>query len=440
MSAWKCAALMCIFAVVNLAAPGQVTFELSQDRLTTPPVAVFVAGPFNGWSTTATAMALEGTTWRARVALPDGRHYYKFVWRDSRGQTHWINDPTNPFLADNSQCGANNFVDVRGGLRVVTTEGLERFEWIAPKAKWVCVAGDFNNWYLGQFPMVRQSDGMWLCYLPVRRPLAYKFIEDGIWKLDLAERAGQVPNGLGGTNSFRPAAEITSPALVTISRAIQPGDARELDIVTSYAMSADYGHAVALARRVAEVNAAAFGTTSPLVLRALDLEGAVHKRWNRWDDAAVCWKQLAAANVPTTATYRGIAELASYYLYVRRDTERARQLFVIAIARAPNKVEMVRTVKPVLMMGVREGRLWETLEAVNRILAQLPPPRSDEKEYACALIELLLVKVHILGRLDQLEEGAAACRKILEISPWPDSSAALQAKSWLKSYEAGRRP
>jgi glycosidase len=52
------------------------------------PQHVFLAGDFNGWSTTATPMTKTGDDFTASPVMPDGVHYYKFVV-DGK----WLNDP-----------------------------------------------------------------------------------------------------------------------------------------------------------------------------------------------------------------------------------------------------------------------------------------------------------------------------------------------------------
>jgi len=433
-------AIIVLFAAVAAGtARAAVTFELSHDRMTTQPAAVFVAGSFNNWSTSATEMACDGTTaWRATVSLPDGRHFYKFVWVDAAGQRHTINDPASPFLSDDGSNGANNFVDVLNGERVALTTGLEKFEWTAPTAKWVSVAGDFNSWLVGQFQLARQSDGKWIACLPLRRPLAYKFIIDGLWKIDADAKVEKVPNGFGAYNSFRPAAVVSSPADVMIKRTVAAGDTHELDLVTSHAASGEYGQAIALARKIAEVNAAASGTTAPLVLRALDLEAAAHKRWNRLDDAAQCWLRLAESDADTSETFRAIAELAAYYFYVHPDNKLARRVNEIAIARAPNNVELIRAVVHLINLNLREGRVDDAVSVADRALAKLPDPSGQSKEYAGELSELWFMKAAAHNRLRQLDKARAAFQKAIEVSPSPDSQNAQRAREWLEKIAARR--
>jgi tetratricopeptide (TPR) repeat protein len=423
-----------LFVALASDAPSQIVFELPADGLTTPPVAVLLAGSFNDWSRGATTMSLVGAAWRAVAWLPDGRHYYRFLWTDARGKKHWLNDPASPFLADNGQHGANNFVDVRGGVRVHETGGLERFEWRAPNAKWVAVAGDFNGWYLGQFRLVKETPDTWAAWLPLKRPFSYKFIIDGWWTLDLEDQGPRAPNGLGGLNSFRPAAEVTSPSAVRISRPIRAGDVNELDWVTSYATVADYGKAVALARKVADVNATATGSTSPLVLRSLELEAAIHKRWNRLDDAAACWKRLADANVDTSITRRAINELAAYYLFVKQDHEAGMRLNELAIARAPNRLDIVRALITHLKEELRNGRWDESLGILEKTLPCLSPADAKDKEYAAELTELWLIKATIHNHNKQEKEARAAYEKIIEISPWSDSMNAQRARRYLDRH------
>jgi tetratricopeptide (TPR) repeat protein len=318
----------------------------------------------------------------------------------------------------------------------VTTERLEQFTWTAPTAKWVCVAGDFNDWRLGQFQLVRQADGTWLAWLPLRRPYAYKFIIDGLWKIDTDRRAEKVPNGFGELNSYRPAAKVTLPSQDTVTSEAAAGDARALDIVTSYAKSADYSRAVAMARKIAQVNAAALGSTSPLVLRALDQEAAIHRRWNRLEEAVLCWGQLAESNVNCPEAYRAINELAAYYLYVKPENGFGRQLNDMAWRGAPNNVELIRAVVHSLNLKLREARVQEALDVADQVLARLPEPTQETKGYGDELAELWSVKGAAHYRMKQMDKAKAAFEKAIQVSSSPDTHIAQRARFWLEKNAA----
>jgi len=58
------------------------------------------------------------------------------------------------------------------------------FQYIAPQAKEVLVAGDFNQW-VGEPLMRRNGDSLWQRIIPLRRGgYRYKFLVDGEWQLD----------------------------------------------------------------------------------------------------------------------------------------------------------------------------------------------------------------------------------------------------------------
>jgi hypothetical protein len=379
------------FSVFTRTLPAEVEFTLPADAFSSAPKSVSLVGTFNQWNVTSTPMVLAGTTWTARLQLPDGRHFYKFVWKDSAGQTHWINDPTNPFIADNGDRGANSFVDVAGGVRVERREGLEAFQWPPPAVqavtatdgtrtwpvvreavmnprlverlepkRWVAVAGDFNDWRLGQFPLARCSDGAWRAYIPIRRPFSYKIIVDGVWRDDpgnappptivmapnqppravAAKAISRVHDGFGKFNSYREQANVTSPALAAIDRAVAPGDARELDAVTSYIRSCDYGSAVAMARKIRAANESRGGEPQArIALESLALEAKAHKRWARLDEAAACWRAVLAGDRDTTSARTAAIDLASYELFVRRDYAAARAIYEWAMRKGIHGTE-----------------------------------------------------------------------------------------------------
>jgi tetratricopeptide (TPR) repeat protein len=419
-----------LFVALAPAARGQITFDLARESVTSPPVAVCLAGSFNGWSTSATAMLPEGKGWRATVPLPDGRHYYRFVLFDAKGSHRLVNDPANPFQAAGDALGVRSLIDVRGGVRVQNTEGLERFELRPRKATWVFVAGDFNDWHKYQIPLVPQAGGTWVAYLLTQRPFSYKYIVDGLWTANREGNYQQIPDNCGGLNLFRPAAEVTSPALATIGHLVKAGDTHELDWVSSYARLADYGRAVAMARKIAEVNAAAAGSTAPLVLEAVALESTIHKRWVRFDDAVACWKRLADCGVKSSTTSRAASELAAYYLFVKNDTDEGRRLTEKAAALAPNNAELLNAALRDIMPLFRENRQREALVMMDRLIADLPPAQPKDKKYQRALGWLWLTKGSAHNWLGQIDEAREAFEKVLEVNPYGGSqnTGALQ---WL---------
>ena len=444
----RCLVVGSLFVALATAARGQITFELARDSVTSPPAAVCLAGSFNNWSTSATAMLAEGPVWRATVPLPDGRHFYRFVLFDAKGKCRLINDPANPFQVVEGPKALWSFVDVRGGVRVENTEGLERFEWRAPTArarpaKQVFVSGDFNDWHKLQIPLVRQRDGTWVAYLLVRRPFSYKYVVDNVWKATREGDYQQIPDNSGGLNLFRPAAAVTSPELVTIARSVKAGDPRELDLVTSYSWSGDYGHAVAMARKVAEVNATAFGSTAPLVIEALALEANIHKRWARLDDAAACWTRLVESGVANPTTARATSELAAYYIFVKDDAEEARRWSEIATDRAQTNPERVNAVLRDSLLLFRERQHETALTLMNKMIADLPTPEPNDKKYARALGELWLMKGSAHNWLKQKDEARKAFETVLKVNPYGGSQNTL-ARQWLVRNDflaaAGAKP
>lgn len=76
------------------------------------------------------------------------------------------------------------------------------FSLVAPQAKEVFLAGEFNHWSKTATPMKKAADGRWSATvsLPPGKH-AYKFIIDGEWKVDEANPE-QTRDGFGGLNSL----------------------------------------------------------------------------------------------------------------------------------------------------------------------------------------------------------------------------------------------
>lgn len=72
------------------AAPVATTFRFDATSMSPAPKTVNLAGSFNGWSTSATAMNSDGSgKWSVTIPLDEGIHYYKFVADGDK----WITDP-----------------------------------------------------------------------------------------------------------------------------------------------------------------------------------------------------------------------------------------------------------------------------------------------------------------------------------------------------------
>lgn len=75
------------------------------------------------------------------------------------------------------------------------------FQYLAPQAKQVLVAGDFNQW-VGEPLMRRNGDGLWQRIIPLRKGgYRYKFLVDGEWELD-PQAPQALENSYGKRDSY----------------------------------------------------------------------------------------------------------------------------------------------------------------------------------------------------------------------------------------------
>jgi 1,4-alpha-glucan branching enzyme len=68
-----------------------------------------------------------------------------------------------------------------------TTKGVKkiRFSFIAPEAKTVSIAGDFNQWDTSSHPMKKDKKGLWGISVPLPSGQhEYLFFVDGEWLFD----------------------------------------------------------------------------------------------------------------------------------------------------------------------------------------------------------------------------------------------------------------
>ncbi len=78
---------------------------------------------------------------------------------------------------------------------------LASFTLVAPEAKNVYLAGDFNNWYVDESCRMQKTDGRWQSELKLKPGVyQYRFIVDGKWQNDPANTR-RVENAFGDSNS-----------------------------------------------------------------------------------------------------------------------------------------------------------------------------------------------------------------------------------------------
>jgi 1,4-alpha-glucan branching enzyme len=78
-----------------------------------------------------------------------------------------------------------------------------QFEFSAPEAREVLVAGEFNNWDARATRLKKDKNGLWKITLPLTPgKYEYRFLTDGKWEND-PSCSGCVPNKFGSQNCVR---------------------------------------------------------------------------------------------------------------------------------------------------------------------------------------------------------------------------------------------
>ncbi len=184
---------------------------------------VQLAGSFNGWSDSATALAdPDGDgVWTVKLELAAGRHQYKFVV-DGR----WRADPSNPEGVDDGFGGKNSTLTVGDAALEVGQAAAAgagpasvapatpaaaapagqvavTFRLVAAGARRVNLAGEFNGWSDSALPLQGpDAAGAFAVTIPLAPGrYQYKFVVDGQWKQDPANPQGK-DDGFGGQNSL----------------------------------------------------------------------------------------------------------------------------------------------------------------------------------------------------------------------------------------------
>jgi hypothetical protein len=147
---------------------------------------VMLAGSFNNWAPDQLAMRKTDSGWIADVKLGPGKYWYKFIVNGN-----WIHDKDN-HLSENDGLGNINSVYFRPN-QVFMLPGFSG-------ARKVFLAGSFNNWKPNGLLMRRTAAGWELPLYLAEGTHAYKFVADGEWLADPANRE-TVPDGHGNFNS-----------------------------------------------------------------------------------------------------------------------------------------------------------------------------------------------------------------------------------------------
>jgi 1,4-alpha-glucan branching enzyme len=84
-----------------------------------------------------------------------------------------------------------------------TADEKVKFEFTAPDAQEVFLAGDFNDWDTRRNPMKKDKKGVWKATLPLAPGnYEYRFLADGHWEND-PSCSTSVLNQFGSMNSVR---------------------------------------------------------------------------------------------------------------------------------------------------------------------------------------------------------------------------------------------
>lgn len=136
---------------------------------------IILAGSFNGWRMNELYMRKTGDGWELPYTLGPGNYEYKFI---VDGKT--VIDPDNAFIQNIKGHSGNSFFILKPNY----TFRLKGFG----KAQTVFLAGDFNNWSPNTFVMQKEGDEWVLKVNLLPGKHLYKFVVDGNWIIDPANK------------------------------------------------------------------------------------------------------------------------------------------------------------------------------------------------------------------------------------------------------------
>lgn len=148
---------------------------------------VILSGSFNNWDKKELPMIRDAQGWQLPLFLKDGTYTYKFI-----ADRNWITDPENPYKIPDGSGGFNAVISL-GDAYVFRLAGYRQ-------ARYVFVAGNFNNWNPGELALRKTDSGWELPYVLSPGIYSYKYIVDGNWITDPANKT-RIDDGEGNMNS-----------------------------------------------------------------------------------------------------------------------------------------------------------------------------------------------------------------------------------------------
>lgn len=132
---------------------------------------VILSGSFNKWDEQLYKMYKTSDGWKLTLQLKPEVYQYKFIV-----DGNWIIDPDNPNKTPNEYHDFNSVIDVKKEVTFL----LEDFK----NAEKVILSGSFNDWSEDKFEMKKTKNGWKYTTNLSGGKHHYKFIVDGVWKLD----------------------------------------------------------------------------------------------------------------------------------------------------------------------------------------------------------------------------------------------------------------
>jgi len=148
---------------------------------------VCLSGTFNSWSATHTPMKRVSDGWMADINLKPGKYTYKYIV-DGK----WTPDPNNKLRERDGEGGYNSVI-------YCFNHQFELKGYV--NARKVVVTGNFTNWNPKGIMMNKTAEGWSLPVYLRDGTYAYKFLVDGQWRTDPANKTVR-KDGNGNLNSF----------------------------------------------------------------------------------------------------------------------------------------------------------------------------------------------------------------------------------------------